>query len=57
MEIAYFGENIISYDQTGDIVVEEMRKAKAAKQAKSKRSSTPKKESKKVKTGSKKLKK
>lgn len=56
VEIAYFGENIISYDQTGDIVVEEMRKEKAAKQAKSKRSSTPKKVSKKVKTGSKKLK-
>lgn len=57
VEIAYFGENIISYDQTGDIVVEEMRKEKAAKQAKSKRSSTPKKVSKKVKTGSKQLKK
>lgn len=31
VEIAYLGENIISYDQTGDIVVEEMRKAKVAK--------------------------
>jgi outer membrane protein OmpA-like peptidoglycan-associated protein len=31
VEIAYLGENIISYDQTGDVVVEEMLKAKAAK--------------------------
>ena len=37
VEIAYFGENIVSYDQTGDIVVEEMRKAKAAKKAKTKK--------------------
>jgi len=57
VEIEYFGETIESYDQTGDLVVEEMRKEKAAKQAKSKRSSTPKKVSKKVKTGSKNLKK
>ena len=31
VEIAYIGENIQSYDQTGDVVVEEMLKAKAAK--------------------------
>jgi outer membrane protein OmpA-like peptidoglycan-associated protein len=31
VEIAYMGENIQSYDQTGDVVVEEMLKAKAAK--------------------------
>jgi outer membrane protein OmpA-like peptidoglycan-associated protein len=31
VEIAYLGENIQSYDQTGDVVVEEMLKAKAAK--------------------------
>jgi hypothetical protein len=39
VEIEYFGETIESYDQTGDLVVEEMRKAnsekvKAAKEAK-----------------------
>jgi len=38
VEIAYFGENIVSYDQTGDIVVEEMRKAKEAKKTKTLRS-------------------
>ena len=53
VEIEYFGETIESYDQTGDLVVEEMRKEKAAKQAKSKRSST----NKKAKTVSKKRKK
>ena len=31
VEIEYFGEKIESYDQTGDVVVEEMLKAKAAK--------------------------
>jgi hypothetical protein len=39
VEIEYFGETIESYDQAGDLVVEEMRKAnsekvKAAKEAK-----------------------
>lgn len=43
VEIAYFGENIISYDQTGDIVVEEMRKAKAAKAARNMSKKVPKK--------------
>jgi hypothetical protein len=31
--MAYLGENIQSYDQTGDLVMEEVRKAKAAKAA------------------------
>lgn len=43
VEIAYFGENIISYDQTGDIVVEKMRKAKAAKAARNVSKKAPKK--------------
>jgi outer membrane protein OmpA-like peptidoglycan-associated protein len=34
VEIAYQGENIQSYDQTGDLVMEEARKAKAAKMVK-----------------------
>ncbi len=34
VEIAYIGENIQSYDQTGDIVIEQMKLAKAAKAAK-----------------------
>lgn len=54
VEIAYLGENIISYDQTGDIVVEGMRKERTAKQAKSKRSFNAKKA---VKKSLKKLKK
>jgi outer membrane protein OmpA-like peptidoglycan-associated protein len=33
VEMAYLGENIQSYDQTGDLVMEEVRKAKAAKAA------------------------
>lgn len=43
VEIAYMGENIQSYDQTGDIVVEEMRKVKAAKAARNVRQNAPKK--------------
>jgi len=43
VEIAYFGENIISYDQTGDIVMEEMRKAKAAKASRKQNKATIKK--------------
>ena len=43
VEIEYFGETIESYDQTGDVVVEEMRKEKAAKAARNVSKKAPKK--------------
>ncbi|MCB1673395.1 MAG: OmpA family protein [Moraxellaceae bacterium] len=42
VEIEYFGEEIESYDQTGDLVVEEMRQQKAAKSPKKASKSKPK---------------